>query len=108
MCQMLNQCIISHLDLLRQLLLLVHVSDDEHLLSSEQVLEANDPYEADDRLESKKSELVVLATETCRIRYGEDPRALEDLRECDNDPEIPWVEDDLLDCESVVVVDKEP
>ena len=53
-----------YLDLLRQLLLLLHVSVEEHLLSSEHVFDAKDPYEADDLLESNISELV-LATETC-------------------------------------------
>ena len=65
---------------MRQLLLLLQVSVEEHLLSSEQVLDANDPYEADDRLESNISELV-LATETCLGRYDVDPRVLDDLRE---------------------------
>ena len=53
-----------YLDLLRQLLLLLQVSVEEHLRSSEQVFDANDPYEAEDLLESNMSELV-LATETC-------------------------------------------
>ena len=52
----------AYLDLLRQLLLLLHVSVDEHLLNSEHVLDANEPYEADDLLESIMSELV-LATD---------------------------------------------
>ena len=53
-----------YLDLLRQLLLLLQVSVEEHLLSPEHVFDAKDPYEADDLLESNISELV-LATETC-------------------------------------------
>ena len=53
-----------YLDLLRQLLLLLQVSVEEHRLSSEHVFDANDPYEAEDLLESNMSELV-LATETC-------------------------------------------
>ena len=69
-----------YLDLLRQLLLLLQVSVEEHLLSSEQVFDAKDPYEADDLLESNISELV-LATETCLGRYEVDPRVLDDLRE---------------------------
>ena len=77
-----------YLDLLRQLLLLLHVSVDEHLLSSEHVLDANEPYEADDLLESIISELV-LAIDICRGRCDDEPRALEDLRECDNDPDMP-------------------
>ena len=58
---------VIYLDLLRQLLLLLHVSVEEHLLSSEHVLDAKEPYEADDLLESNISELV-LVTETCRGR----------------------------------------
>ena len=69
---------------------------EEHLLSSEQVLDAKEPYEADDLLESNISELV-LVTDTCRGRQEDDPLVLEDLLECDNDPGTPYADDVLLD-----------
>ena len=91
---------------MRQLLLLLHVSVDEHLLSSEHVLDAKEPYDIDDLLESMMSELV-LATEIWRGRCDDEPRVLEDLRECDNDPDMPYAAEDFLEKESVVV-DSDP
>ena len=91
---------------MRQLLLLLHVSVDEHLRNSEHVLDAKEPYDTDDLLESMMSELV-LATEICRGRCDDEPRVLEDLLECDKEPHSPYADEDFLDWESVVV-DSDP